>query len=160
MKIIKNVFKTILLTLLLAGCDNKEKSIPINNISLIDRDYYIKEALIKGDTNAYQNLNDYYMDYPIEGILYTALIMANKYEYHLAYLNVYEALTSQDHKKGVSELENLDKETRKMALNYLEKGAQKGNKECKYILGKHYIEGKYLKKDIKLGNQLILESKK
>jgi TPR repeat protein len=84
--------------------------------------------------------------------------MANKYEYHLAYLNVYEALTSQDHKKGVSELEDLDPVTRKMALDYLKKGAEKGSKECKRILGNHYLEGKYIEKDTIKGNQLIEES--
>lgn len=153
-----NLFSIIFIVVLVFGCNNKKEITPINTVTLSDREHYIKEALTKGDTSAYSNLNDFYMDYPMDGILYPALIMANKYEYHLAYLNVYEALTSQDHKKGVSELENLDDQTRKMALDYLKKGAEKGNKECKKILGNHYLEGKYIEKDTIKGKQLINES--
>lgn len=152
-----NLFSIVFTVMLIFGCDNKKKGTPINTVTVNDREYYIKEALTKGDTSAYSNLNDYYMDYSIDGILYPALIMANKYEYHLAYLNVYEALTSQDHKKGVSELEDLDKKTREMALEYLKKGAEKGSKECKVILGNHYLEGKYIEKNTIKGKQLIEE---
>lgn len=150
--------KSIIIASLIIGCNKKEESFPINSATPSDRDYYENLALTKGDTSAYYNLNTYYMDYPIEGILYPALIMANKYEYHLAYLNVYEALTSQDHKKGVSELEDLDPATRKMALDYLKKGAEKGNKECKKILGNHFLEGVYIEKDTVKGLTLIKES--
>ena len=142
------------------SCNNKDKSIPVNSATSSDRDYYIKEALTKGDTSAYSNLNDYYMDYPKEGILYTAFIMANKYDYHLAYLNIYEVLTSQDHKVGASELEGLDEKTRAMALDYLKKGADKGSKECKKILGRHYQEGKYIQKDTIKGKRLIEEGER
>jgi TPR repeat protein len=152
--------KSIIISLLIIGCDKKEKDFPMNSTTSSDRDYYENLALTKGDTSAYYNLNTYYMDYPIEGILYSAIIMANKYEYHLAYLNVYEALTSQDHKIGVSELENLDKTTREIALEYLKKGAEKGNKECKRILGNHYLEGVYLDKDVVKGKQLLEEGEK
>jgi TPR repeat protein len=158
MKSMINFLKGIIIILLIIGCNKKEKDYPINSITLKDKDYYENLALTKGDTSAYSNMNDYYMDYPIEDILYPSIIMANKYEYHLAYLNVYEALTSQDHKKGVSELENLDNKTREMALDYLKKGAEKGNKECKKILGNHYLEGKYIEKNVVKGNQLIKES--
>lgn len=147
--------KSIIIASLTIGCNKKEESFPINSTTPSDRDYYENLALTKGDTTAYYNLNTYYMDYPIEGILYPALIMANKYEYHLAYLNVYEALTSQDHNKGVSELEDLDPVTRKMALDYLKKGAEKGSKECKRILGNHYLEGVYIEKDTVKGKLLI-----
>lgn len=152
--------KSIIIASLIIGCNKKKESFPINSATPSDRDYYENLALTKGDTSAYYNLNTYYMDYPIEGILYPALIMANKYEYHLAFLNVYEALTSQDHKKGVSELENLDPVTRKMALDYLKKGAEKGSKECKRILGYHMIKGIYIKKDSLKGIKLIEEADK
>ena len=150
--------KSIIIVSLIIGCNKKKESFPINSATPSDRDYYENLALTKGDTGAYYNLNKYYMDYPIEGILYPALKMANKYEYHLAYLNVYEALTSQDHKKGISELDDLDPVTRKMALDYLKKGADKGSKECKKILGNHYLEGKYIDKNTSKGKQLIEES--
>ena len=152
--------KSLIITSLIISCNKKEQSIPLNTTTTLDRDYYENLALTKGDTSAYYNLETYYMDYPIEGILYPALIMANKYDYHLAYLNVYEALTSHDHKMNVSELEDLDPVTRKMALDYLKKGADKGNKECKKILGNHYLEGKYIEKDTLKGKLLIEEGER
>lgn len=152
--------KSLIITSLIISCNKKDNSIPLNTTTTSDRDYYENLALTKGDTSAYYNLETYYMDYPIEGILYPALIMANKYDYHLAYLNVYEALTSHDHKMNVSELEDLDPVTRKMALDYLKKGADKGNKECKKILGNHYLEGKYIEKDILKGKLLIEEGER
>lgn len=153
-------FKILVLTFFIISCNKKNQSIPLNNITTRDRDFYENLALTKGDTSAYYNLNNYYMDYPIDGILYPALIMANKYDYHLAYLNVYEALTSHDHKMGVSELEDLDPITRKMALDYLIKGAEKGNKECKKILESHYLEGKYIEKDTLKGKLFIEEGER
>lgn len=139
----------------LTSCNNKEKDVPMNSTTQKDKDFYIKEALTKGDTSAYQNLRTYYMDYPIDGILYPALVMANKHGFHSAYADVYYALTSHDHKQGVSELEDLDETTRKMALEYLIKGAEKKDKECQAILGHHYLDGKYVEKDTVKGNRLI-----
>lgn len=158
MRLVIIFLTSLIITSLTISCNKKDNSIPLNATTTSDRDYYENLALKKGDTSAYYNLETYYMDYPIEGILYPALIMANKHGYHLAYLNVYEALTSHDHKKGVSELEDLDPITRKTALDYLIKGAEKGNKECKRILGNHYLEGKYIEKDTIKGKQLIDES--
>ncbi|MBS7232520.1 hypothetical protein KHA90_15995 [Flavobacterium psychroterrae] len=160
MKPITILIISLIFVLILISCNKKEEGLPLNSPTPSDRDFYIKEALVKGDTNAYLNLNSYYMDYPIDGILYSAIIMANKYEYHLAYLNVYEALTSQDHKADVSELEDLDKNTRKIALEYLIKGAEKGNKSCKSILGHHYLEGRFVEKDTIKGEQLIKEGER
>lgn len=153
-------FKILIIAFLVVSCNKKEQSIPLNTTTNKDRDYYENLALTKGDTSAYYNLNVYYMEAPVENLLYPALIMANKYDYHLAYLNVYEALTSHDHKMGVSELEDLDPITRKMALDYLKRGAEKGNKECKKILGNHYLEGKYIEKDTIKGKQLKEESER
>jgi len=159
MKIIKFA-KSIIILILVTSCSNVEKPNSINNSNGNDSEYYKNLALSKGDTSAYYQLNLNYIDSPSETFLYTALIMANKYEYHLAYLNVYEILTDNNHAEGVSELENIDKKTRVLALEYLKRGAEKGNKDCKYILGKHYVAGKYIEKDITLGNTLILESEK
>lgn len=120
----------------------------------------MNEALTKGDTSAYYNLRAYYMDYPIDGILYPALIMANKYGYHSAYADVYYALTSHDHTKDISELKDLDETTRMMAIEYLKKGAAKKDKECQVILGHHYVQGKYIGKDVIKGNQLIKDGER
>ncbi len=130
----------------------------MNNVPSNDIIKYKKLALEKGDIKAYNSLSLDYMDSPYEEFLYTALLMANKHNYHLAYEDVYYVLTDFYHKKDNLELEELDLVTRGMALEYLKKGAEKGNKECKRILGSHYLMGKYIKKDMKMGNKLIKES--
>jgi len=149
-------FKSIVIILLLTtSCNKKKKDFPMNSTTNSDRILYKEEALIKGDTSAYYQLSLDYMDSPYEGFLYTAMIMANKHDYHLAYFDVYEVLTSHDRKMGVHELEDLDEKTCAMALDYLKAGAEKGNKECKRILGRLYIEGNYIEKNVELGNRLL-----
>lgn len=160
MKEVVIFFKILIIAFLVVSCNKKEQSIPLNTTTNKDRDYYENLALTKGDTSAYYNLETYYIDSPIEGFLYTSLIMANKYDYHLAYENVYYCLTDYRHKKEFTELEDLDPITRKMALDYLKRGAEKGNKECKKILGNHYLEGKYIEKDTVKGKQLQEESER
>lgn len=151
-------FRSIIITLLIISCNKKEKSFPMNNLSTNDIVKYKQLALFKGDTTAYNSLSVDYMDSPYEGFLYTALIMANKYNCRLAYEDTYYCLTDFYHKKESTELEDLDPVTRKMALDYLRKGAKKGSKECKRILGNHYLEGKYIDKDTIKGKLLIKES--
>lgn len=158
MKSIQAFLKIMAILLFITSCDKKEKVFPMNSTTNSDRNFYKKEALIKGDTSAYYQLSLDYMDSPYDGFLYTALIMANKYDYHLAYGDVYEVLTNHDYKIGVSELEGLDEKTRTMALDYLKAGAEKGNKECKRILGRLYIEGQYVEKNEELGNRLKQEA--
>ena len=153
-----NFLKYIIIILLIISCDKKEKGQPMINMSLKDVTGYKKLAIKNGDIKAYNSLSSDYVDSPYEGLLYTALIMANKYEYPLAYEDTYYCLTDYYHKKRFTELEDIDPATRKMALDYLKKGAEKGNKECKKILGNHYLEGKYIEKDTIKGNQLIKES--
>lgn len=154
MKTVTIFFQSIVILMLLTGCNKKDKGFPINSTTKIDRSFYKEEALTKGDTSAYYQLSLDYMDSPYEGFLYTALIMANKYDYHLAYEDTYYCLTNYYHKKEFTELESLDEKTRTMALSYLKAGAEKGNRECKRILGNLYTEGKYLDKNEELGNDL------
>ena len=147
----------VMVMLFTISCNNKQdNSVPLDNRTFDDRDYYLGEALTKGDTSAYFQFST--MDYPKYDLLYPALTMANKYQYHLAYYDVYDALTSPSYSfKSNSGIKNLDNESRTMALDYLKRGAEKGNKECKRILGNLYLEGKYIEKDTIKGKQLIEE---
>lgn len=129
---------------------NLNKEYPITTATPEDFNDYKDLALNKGDTSAYYQLSLDYMDSPYDGFLYTALIMANKYDYHIAYYDVYEFLT--DKANGI---DNLDKSTRDMALCYLKKGAEKENRNCMSILGHFYIEGEHVPKDISKGEKLI-----
>jgi len=105
------------------------------------------QAIEKGDTNAYFRLSMDNWDYPSDSFLYIAKIMANKYGYSLAYYDVYCCLTDVYHKKENTELDDLDKKMRSLALNYLIKGAKKDGIECMQKLALLLKEGKYIPKD-------------
>ena len=118
--------------------------------------------VLKGDTNAYYELYIAYMDIDRSSFLPYALLMANKYDYTIAYYDVYECLTllfwgnCDNH---VCYLDSLDIKTRKMALEYLIKGAEKGEYNCLRDLGWLYFEGKHVEKDTLLGKLLLEKSK-
>lgn len=133
---------------------NKKDELPVNYTANSIKEL-TKRAIENGDTGAYYQLSLDYMDSPYDGFLRTALLMANKHGYSQAFIDVYYCLTDLSHKKDNTELDHIDEHTRKLALEYLMKGVEKGNKECMQILGHHYIEGKYLPKDEEKGNELI-----
>lgn len=135
---------------------NQNKGIPMNNVSNSEMESYRKSAVEKGDTIAYKELE--LENYQSDSFLYVSLIMANKYNYPSAYYNVFHCLVKQSNKKELEALDDLDEMTKKMAIDYLIMGAEKGDKQCQKILGKFYLEGKYLKKDVEKGSQLIKDS--
>ncbi len=101
------------------------------------------DVLSKGDTNAYLELRTAYLDYSPEEFLFWALIMANKYEYPPAYLDVYYTLLDAyccDVSTG--NLDKMDRKTREIALNYLKAAAEKGNEQAKQVWEQHYGEGR------------------
>jgi len=145
----------IIFTLLTIACKNKkEEATTMWNPSNSDISNWKEDALTKGDTNAYYNLSKDYMDSSYDGFLEIALTMANKYEYHLAFSDAYDCLTNVNRKFGEHELKSLNEEKRKLAIDMLKRGAEKGNLECQHKLGELYIEGVYIEK----GNKLIKES--
>lgn len=113
------LFITVCITISCIRKDSPMQSITNNSI-----EHYKELALTKGDTTAYYQLSLDYMDSPYDGFLYTALIMANKYNYHIVYYDVYTVLTQK------CSFYELDEKTKELILDYLEKGAEKGNKNC------------------------------
>jgi TPR repeat protein len=84
--------------------------------------------------------------------------MANKYDYTMAYYDVFDCLTLlywDDCDNTSCWLDSLDNQTRMMALEYLKKAADKGERNASWELGRLYIEGKHVQKDTVLGNQLL-----
>lgn len=146
----------IFLVLLFYSCNERKDASPMVNVG--DVQELKHKALIEGDTIAYDELSLDYMDSPYEGFLYTALVMANKYEYPPAYIDVYYCLTGLKNKRSNEELDDLDKSTRELALKYLIDGSEKGNKDCMQILGFHFLKGRYLPKDQARGDSLIKQS--
>jgi len=151
----KKISLMLLIVIFIIACNDKEqdKGLPMNNIGKSDLSKYKELALTKGDTNAYYQLQLDYMDSPYKGFLNIAMNMADKHGYHLAYYNVYECLTDES-----TDLNTLSEKNKDLALKYLIEGANKGNRNCMNILGNFYVEGKYLKKDIEKGKELIKKS--
>lgn len=106
------------------------KTVSMNEQSRSDSEL-IRDILMKGDTSAYDDLSIAFLDYANEDqFLVYALIMANKYDYPQAYYHVYIHLWylyGDDHQM-------LDSTTRKMALNYLRKAAEKGHEQAQEAL--------------------------
>ena len=89
----------------------------------------LDSAIVNGDGRLYYNsAADYTLYYGRDyDILYYSLIMANKYNYPPAYFNVYKGLT---HSNTVQTLDDVDESTKNLALYYLTKGAEYGDKSC------------------------------
>jgi TPR repeat protein len=116
-----------------------------------------KLVLTKGDTLAYDELEIAFLHekYREEYLIYS-IIMADKYNYPRAYFQVYHCLTSAfENHNGV-----IDEATKKMALNYLQKGVDLGECQSTKKLGELYMTGKYVLKDTVLGKKLEEKSRK
>jgi len=154
----------IFLLIILLGCTHKtekenvdtEEWVCGNATKPIDE---LIPCVLEGNTNAYDELCIAYMDIDMSSLLPYALLMANKYDYTMAYYDVYSCLTSLY--LGICDddddccLDSLDMQTRAVALEYFKKAADKGETNALRDLGWLYLEGKHVKKDTVLGNQLL-----
>jgi TPR repeat protein len=145
--------------------DNFEKTENIGmkgNNELVQSSFELKEkVIIEGDTAAYNSLSTASLDNSEESFLPWALIMANKYEYSQAFLDVYfclNSMSSEFDKNNTRSLKLLDNKTREMALSYLKKAADKKHPQAMSILGQYFIDGIYLEKNSEKGNLLKNES--
>lgn len=127
--------------------------------------YVLQDSILKvGREDYYEELYISYLDKNDFEFLPWALLMANKYDNTKAYFDVYVCLFEFNNlynPVGLDNwaLDNLDTKTQKMAIEYLIKAANNGHNQAKEILGKYYLEGKYVNKNTPLGNKLIKESK-
>ncbi|NOU46583.1 MAG: hypothetical protein HOO86_05905 [Bacteroidales bacterium] len=149
----------LVIAIVLISCkQRKEHSlevITINNTRPINE---LKELiLLKGDTVAYDELAIAYLNekYEEEYLIYS-IVMANRYNYHRAYFQVYDCLTSIfEHHVGV-----IDEETKALAISYIKRGAELKDPESIKYLGDLYLQGKYIPKDTILGRKLEKEGRK
>ena len=159
-------YANLIFILIIMGCTNttpdyqeKKKSDTVDYI-YVNSTRPVKELIplvLNGDTDAYYELYIAYYELNPSDFLPYALLMANKYDYDKAYYDVFDRLTLlywKSYNKSIS-LDSLDNQTRKMALDYLKKGAEKGEYNSLRDLGWLYLEGKHVKKDTILGNQLL-----
>lgn len=171
------IISTIGFTILKKNNDNRNFNKNINNFHRTNSEMYEefklpsnapkcndKENIYNGSKEYYNELRKYYFKIGFYKFFSWALFMANKYNYPQAYFDVYYSLydlnTLGKYKKDNNmSLDKLDKKTQKLAIEYLTKATEKGHNQAKEILGKYYLEGKYVNKNIPLGNKLIKESK-
>jgi len=117
-------------------------------------------ALNEGDYGAYEGLHqEYIIDAQIDAdFLYIALIMANKYDYEGAHMDVVYCLTESYFPEKDGVLDSLDEKTKEMVITYLKNGARTGHSYAKEMLGRLYIEGKNVEKNEELGKKLVEEA--
>jgi hypothetical protein len=96
----------------------------------------LKEAILyKGDTIAYYELNIAYLDHSFqEEFLIYAIIMANKYDYTQAYYDVFYNI-----RLPFKDINDIDKSSAKIAIEYLLKAAEKGHVQAKEMVVRYSI---------------------
>jgi hypothetical protein len=92
----------------------------------------IREEAANGNIDSYNELRIVYLDFPTEDFLFPAMLMANKYDYPRAYLDVFNALL-YGYVGDVEDFDKMDKKTQKLALEYLMTAKKKGVKEADEI---------------------------
>jgi len=105
------------------------------------------KILWKGDTLAYLKLRDAFLLGPEENILFWSLIMANKYDYYIAYFDVFFTLKDSYQIRAYSSLDRMDKKTRVFALKYLKVAAERGHSDAQDYFKKYCEEGIYVTKE-------------
>lgn len=166
----KNILFLFIIILLLSCNNQSKKSIEQNTqngilqtdsvVTMNAYDFNINDEQVNviknGDTVSYNNIKQYQIDRAVySDFIYYALIMSDKYHYPQAYYDVYICLFDTYDNK-----DELGSELKKMGIEYLKKAAELGVLSAKEDLGKMYIEGKFMKKDIEKGQNLINQSKK
>lgn len=104
--------------------------------------------------------SEYVHNYDYNELLFYSIIASNKLKNGNASYNVFYTIANLDtlnRFKDVPNLDFLDDDTKLLALKYLLKASNEGQKNAKLILGKYYLEGKYIKKDVENGEKLIHE---
>ena len=109
---------------------NSDNAISMND-PLISEDSLKNSVLLSGDTNAYYDLSNLYLDkkFQEEFLLY-AYIMANKYEYPQAYFDVFKCIMST----FWTDIDSIDEQSAKMGIEYLFKAADKGHLQAQELL--------------------------
>lgn len=161
--------KTILLPLVLlflAGCchkpkeEDKEELVTFVGAEMSKPERIIIRLICLGDVSAYVELYNTYRYYDShrteDELLPYALIMADKYGLPQAYVDVFYCLQAIHRGGGdpYSSLDPLHENARRMALEYLRKAYELGDRNAANELRKYYEYGKYVKKDTVIAKRL------
>lgn len=130
-----------------------------------------KKVILNGDIDAYGGLSIYFMDLPSDYSLFWSLLVANKYDITQAYYDVYKAIGFFEYgnnhldkyieykEQNTINLDDLDKKTRKIALDYLEVAASRNHYNACVNLAVYYGLGKYYPQDSIKADSLLLRAK-
>lgn len=100
-------------------------------------------VLSKGNVDAYQKLRIAYLDIEFpEEILFYAMIMANKYDYPLAYFDVYQSIV----KAFRNDIEAIDEKSASLAIDYLLKASEKKHEQAQDFVEKYSVSNEILDK--------------
>lgn len=117
-----------------------------NLVHVISLDSLKRQIVNSGNVNCYGRLKFEYMDSDdAESLLPWALIMANKFNYKLAYFDVYASIQAIDMyfgQKGSKQnsLKLSDTASRRIALEYLKCAAKNHNEQAQAILLENSFE--------------------
>ncbi len=150
----------IFLLIFISSCKNKSDEVKSINQPSQPLSELKEDIINHGSIKAYEELSIAFMDYSEIEMLPYAFIMADKYDYSKAYLDVYDILGLSYACNSTVDIKyyNLDciaEATRKDVLSYLEKAVEKRVKSAQYTLGHMYLDGKYYPKNETIGSQLI-----
>ncbi len=123
---LRMLFRTYIALVLLYSCESRSMNQPNRDLGLI------REEATNGSIDAYNELSVVYLDCHAGEFLFFALLMANKYDYPQAYLDVFYSIL-YGYVGGVEDFYKMDKKTQKLALDYLIAAKKKGVKEADEI---------------------------
>ncbi|MDR1876888.1 MAG: hypothetical protein LBQ84_04620 [Flavobacteriaceae bacterium] len=104
----------------------------------------LKSEVLKGDTEAYESLSSHYFKYSLDSLLPYSLMMSDKFDYPRAYYDVFELIYITGEGDCVDyNLICLNKEKRRLALEYLSKAIEKGDKTASRVLLDYYDKDSY-----------------
>ena len=159
----KNLKLIFIFVLLLSSCAKKKDDIvleykaPFDNQKLIDS--LIDQSINKGNEKAYCELSTFYLVENMETkLFYYSFLMANKNNTPYAFKDVFYILKSESKDQDIN---NLDNQTKNMALAYLLKAYELGDENAKYEVFEIFGEKKIPKSKYyfnKLSECLVLKA--
>ena len=118
----KNKILIFLVCIFCMSCKkSNEQEVSINQLSR-DIDIVINEVN-SGNTDSYDELKIIYLDYSSDNLLPYAKVMADKYNYSLAFLDVYYCFKWDLSGKS---FKDRDKKTQKIMMEYLNQAVKRG----------------------------------
>lgn len=98
-----------------------------------EKEFQLK-VLYEGDTIAYKELRGIPPDFELspERLLFWSIIMANRYDYREAFLDVFICFYKA-HSLGYKTFESLDQVTKDFALTYFDRAVEKGFRDTEYF---------------------------